>query len=177
MTDSSLRKFYVWFTVLGLLVGGLVVLAYYRDEDREWKDYQRKYIKEEIRRASNPQQRALAESIPIQIRQVLLPELNRVDRCTSCHLAVDDPSYGGYPQPLSYHPLHEQHPVEKFGFTVCHRVHGRATTSAGGWAGKPGGNSRRGAPPIPRNGRKNISFRRRRSRLDPRCRHKNSPSP
>ena len=27
MTDGSLRKFYVWFTVLGLLVGGLVVLA------------------------------------------------------------------------------------------------------------------------------------------------------
>ena len=43
MTDGSLRKFYVWFTVLGLLVGGLVVLGYYKDEYREWKDYQRKY--------------------------------------------------------------------------------------------------------------------------------------
>jgi len=130
MTDSSLRKFYVWFTVLGLLVGGLVVLGYYKDEDREWKDYQRKYAQEEIRRAANPQQRALAESIPIQIRQILLPDLNRVDRCTTCHLAVDDPSYGGYPQPLAYHPLHEQHPVEKFGCTVCHRGQGRATTAA-----------------------------------------------
>ena len=83
MTNGSLRKFYVWFTVLGLLVGGLVVLGYYKDEDREWKDYQRKYAQEEIRRASNPQQRALAERIPIQIRQILLPDLNRVDRCTT----------------------------------------------------------------------------------------------
>src|SRR6516164_10882805 len=99
MTDGSLRKFYGWFTVLGLLVGGLVVLAYYRDEEREWKDYQHKYIQEELRRASTPQQRALAERIPVQIRQILLPDLNRGDRCTTCHVAVDDPSYGVYPQP------------------------------------------------------------------------------
>jgi cbb3-type cytochrome oxidase cytochrome c subunit len=130
MTDGSLRKFYVWFTLLGLLVGGLVVLGYYKDEDREWKDYQRKFIQEEIRRATTPQQRALAQSMPVQIRQILLPDLNRVDRCTSCHLAVDDPSYGGYPQPLAYHPLHEQHPPERFGCTVCHRGQGRATTTA-----------------------------------------------
>ena len=130
MTDGSLRKLYGWFTVLGLLVGGLVVLGYFKDEEREWKDYQRKYIQEEFRRASTPQQRALAERIPVQIRQILLPDLNRVDRCTTCHLAVDDPSYGGYPQPLAYHPLHEQHPVERFGCTVCHRGQGRATTAA-----------------------------------------------
>ncbi len=77
-----------------------------------------------------PQQRALAESTPVQIRQILLPDLNRVDRCTTCHLAVEDPSYGGYPQPLAYHPLHEQHPFEKFGCTICHRGQGRATTTA-----------------------------------------------
>ena len=129
MNDVSLRKFYGWFTVLGILVGVLVVLGYYRDEYREWKDYQRKFIQEEIRRASTPQQRALAEQTPVQIRQILLPDLNRVDRCTTCHIAVDDPSYGGYPQPLAYHPMHEQHTFEKFGCTVCHRGQGRATTA------------------------------------------------
>ena len=66
----------------------------------------------------------------MEVRQILLPELNRVDRCTTCHLAVEDPSYGGYPQPLAYHPLHEQHPFEKFGCTICHRGQGRATTIA-----------------------------------------------
>ena len=130
MNDNSLRKFYGWFTALGLLVGVLVVLGYYRDEYREWKDYQKRYIQEEIHRAVTPQQRAQAERIPVQIRQVQLPDLKRVDRCTTCHLAVEDPSYGGYPQPLAYHPLHEQHPFEKFGCTVCHRGQGRATTTA-----------------------------------------------
>jgi hypothetical protein len=35
MNNSSVRKFYGWFTALGLLVGGLVVLGYYKDEYRE----------------------------------------------------------------------------------------------------------------------------------------------
>ncbi len=66
---------------------------------------------------------------PIQIQQILLPELNRVDRCTTCHLAAEDPSYGGYPQPLAYHPRHDEHPFDKFGCTICHRGQGRATTT------------------------------------------------
>jgi cbb3-type cytochrome oxidase cytochrome c subunit len=130
MNQGSVRAFYGWFTFLGLLVGGLVVLGYYKDEYREWKGYQRKFIQEESRRATTPQQRARAESAPLEVRQILLPELGRVDRCTTCHLGVEDPSYGGYPQPLAYHPLHEQHPFEKFGCTICHRGQGRATTSA-----------------------------------------------
>jgi mono/diheme cytochrome c family protein len=129
MNDGSVRQFYGWFTALGLLVGLLVVLGYYKDQYRDWKQYQRKFINEEIRRAATPQQKILAEAIPVEIRQILLPELNRVDRCTTCHLASEDPSYGAYPQPLTYHPLHEQHPFDKFGCTVCHRGQGRATTT------------------------------------------------
>jgi cbb3-type cytochrome oxidase cytochrome c subunit len=129
MNGTSLGKFYAWFTVLGLLVGVLVGLGYYRDEYRPWKDYQRRFIREEIRRAATPDQRLLAQSTQVQLRQILLPELNRVDRCTTCHLAVEDPSYGGYPQPLAYHPLHDQHPFDKFGCTICHRGQGRATNA------------------------------------------------
>lgn len=130
MANGSIHKFYPWFTFLGLLVVALVVLGYYKDEYREWKDYQRKFIQEEIKRATTPEQKLLAERTPLEIRQILLPDLNRVDRCTTCHLAVEDPSYGGYPQPLAYHPLHSQHPFERFGCTVCHRGQGRATTVA-----------------------------------------------
>ena len=130
MDRNLVRKFYGWFTFLGLLVGGLVILGYYKDNEREWKGYQRTFIAEEMRRASTADQKAQAAAISIEIRQILLPELHRVDRCTTCHLAVEDPSYGGYPQPLAYHPLHEQHPFDKFGCTVCHGGQGRATTAA-----------------------------------------------
>ena len=46
--DTSLRKLYPWFTLLGLLIGGLVIAAFYKDQHREWKDWQRQYIKDEI---------------------------------------------------------------------------------------------------------------------------------
>src|SRR3974377_490153 len=110
-------------------------------------DYQIKLKQEEIRRATTPQQKALAESTPLGVRQILLPELNRVDRCTTCHLGVEDPSYGGYPQPLAYHPLHEQHPVEKFGWTVCHRGQGRVTTAAAHTVNGPPGAAPHGNVP------------------------------
>lgn len=128
MADVSLRKYYPWFTVLGLLVGGLVIVAFYKDQFREWKDWQRKYIEQEIAKAGNEEQRKQAARLSPEIKQYVLPELGRVDRCTTCHLAVDDPSYAGFPQPLAYHPSHAQHPVENFGCTICHQGQGYATT-------------------------------------------------
>jgi mono/diheme cytochrome c family protein len=126
--DTPLRKFYPWFTALGLLVSGLVIAAYYKDQFREWKTWQREYIKGELARAATPAQRADAERLQVEVRQIVLPELNRVDRCTSCHVAVEDPSYGGFRLPLAYHPNHDRHPFDKFGCTICHQGQGRATT-------------------------------------------------
>ena len=126
--DTNLRKFYPWFTALGLLVGVLVIVAFYKDQFRDWKRWQRAYIKQELARASNAEQRQQASRIPIEIKQVILPELNGVDRCTTCHLAVEDPSYSGLPQPIAYHPNHDRHPFDKFGCTICHLGQGRATT-------------------------------------------------
>jgi len=126
--DTSLRKLYPWFTLLGLLFGGLVIAAFYKDQKRDWKDWQRQYIKAEQARAATPEQRVDAARLAVEVRQVVLPELDRVDRCTSCHMAVEDPSYAGYPLPLAYHPNHDRHPFNKFGCTVCHQGQGRATT-------------------------------------------------
>jgi mono/diheme cytochrome c family protein len=126
--DTRLRKLYPWFTVLGLIVGALVIAAYYKDQFREWKFWQGEYVKQELARASTAEQRESAKEIPIEIKQFVLSDLNRVDRCMTCHIAAEDPSYGGYPQPLAYHPNHDQHPFEKFGCTICHQGQGSATT-------------------------------------------------
>ncbi len=126
--ESDLRKLYPWFTCLGLLVGSLVVVAFYKDQFREWKDWQRKYLKQELARASTPEQRTDAARLAVEVRQIVLTDPDRVDRCTSCHVAVEDPSYAGLPQPLAYHPNHDRHPFDKFGCTICHQGQGRATT-------------------------------------------------
>jgi mono/diheme cytochrome c family protein len=128
MDAPELRKFFPWFTVLGLVVAGLVAAAFYKDQFREWKIWQQVYIKTETARAANTEQRDAVARLPVEIKQYVLPELNRVDRCTTCHIAVEDPSYGGMTQPLAYHPNHAQHPFEKFGCTICHQGQGRATT-------------------------------------------------
>lgn len=126
--ESGLRKFYPWFTVLGLILGGLVIAAYYKDQFREWKYWQSQYQKQEIARAANAEQRQAAQLLPIEIKQVVLPELGRVDRCMTCHIAAEDPSYSGFSEPLAYHPNHDQHPFERFGCTICHQGQGSATT-------------------------------------------------
>ena len=126
--DTPLKKLYPWFTLLGLVIGCLVIAAFYKDQHREWKDWQRQYLKDELARAATPEQRADAARIPLEIRQIVLPDLDRVDRCTSCHVAVEDPSYAGFPLPRSYHPNHDRHPFSKFGCTICHQGQGRATT-------------------------------------------------
>jgi len=108
--DTSLRKLFPWFTLLGLVIGGLVIAAFYKDQHREWKDWQRQYIKDEQARAATPEQRADAARLSVELRQIVLPELDRVDRCTSCHTSVEDPSYAGFPLPRAYHPNHDRHP-------------------------------------------------------------------
>jgi mono/diheme cytochrome c family protein len=124
---DSLRKYYPWFALLGLAVGGLVVTGYYRDEFRDWKRWQQEYIAQELKRATTPEQKEQARAIPVEIKQIAVPALQRVDRCTTCHLAIEDPSYAGNKQPLAYHPNHAQHPFDKFGCTICHQGQGRAT--------------------------------------------------
>ncbi len=130
MNDLPVRKLFPWFTVLGLLVTGLVVAAFYKDQFREWKDWQRQFRKMEVARASTPEQRADAERLPVEVRQIILTDPDRVDRCTTCHIAVEDPSYAGLKLPLAYHPYHDRHPFDKFGCTICHQGQGRATTRA-----------------------------------------------
>ncbi len=126
--DNELRKLYPWFTLLGLLVGSLIIVAFYKDQFREWKEWQRVYKNQEQARASTPEQRAEARRLPIEVRQIVLTEPDRVDRCTTCHVAVEDPSYAGLPLPVSYHPNHDRHPFDRFGCTICHQGQGRATT-------------------------------------------------
>ena len=128
--EPSLRKLFPWFTFLSLLTGALVVAAFYKDQFREWKAWQRKFKTQELARAASHEQGVEAARLPVEIRQIVLAEPDRVDRCISCHIAVEDPSYAGLPLPLAYHPNHDRHPFDKFGCTICHQGQGRATTRA-----------------------------------------------
>ncbi|MBI3999931.1 MAG: c-type cytochrome [Candidatus Omnitrophica bacterium] len=78
----------------------------------------------------------------LQIQQVVLEDLHddfyfakaqKVDRCTTCHLAIDRKGFEDAPQPFKTHPnldlflsSSSPHPLEKMGCTVCHGGSGQS---------------------------------------------------
>lgn len=80
----------------------------------------------------------------IKVRQVLTPNIvddvnftrvAKMDRCMTCHLAIDRAGYEEYPQPFRTHPDLElyvggasPHPLESTGCTVCHEGMGQSIT-------------------------------------------------
>jgi mono/diheme cytochrome c family protein len=72
----------------------------------------------------------------IKVQQIMLPnvvddvnftKVPKLDRCTTCHLAIDKKGYEKYPQPFRTHPnlsdylgAESPHPLNKIGCTVCH---------------------------------------------------------
>ena len=69
----------------------------------------------------------------IQVSQLDIEELKKVDRCMSCHVNIEGTKKVLNEQPFNTHPgsylFLKNHPVKRFGCTVCHDGQGRATTS------------------------------------------------
>lgn len=80
------------------------------------------------------------DKVSVEIKQIYISDINKADRCKSCHLGIEGPDDISELQPFTLHPgkfvYLENHPPEVFGCTMCHRGQGRATSSedkAHGW--------------------------------------------
>ena len=78
----------------------------------------------------------------LTVRQTITPNVvedvnfitvPKMDRCQTCHLAIDRVGYEDYPQPFSTHPNLDAyvgsaspHPIESTGCTVCHEGMGQS---------------------------------------------------
>ena len=121
------------FAATSLLLLLSAAWAAWRDYNREWKHYQRRYYTLLAEKVSDEKVREAIRREKLEIKQVLLQPFGRVDRCVTCHLAYDNPAFANEPQPLRTHPeILKQHPTEKFGCTICHGGQGAATTYRGG---------------------------------------------
>ncbi len=76
-------------------------------------------------------QQIVVKDIP---EDVNFMKVQRVDRCTTCHLGINNPDFKEAGQPFKTHPNLElfmdknsPHPVEAFACTTCHGGRGRAT--------------------------------------------------
>jgi cbb3-type cytochrome oxidase cytochrome c subunit len=80
----------------------------------------------------------------LKIQQLILPNIvddvnfktvPKMDRCMTCHLAIDRKGYEKYPQPYTTHPNlstylggDSPHPIDKIGCTVCHEGMGQSVS-------------------------------------------------
>lgn len=83
---------------------------------------------------ANPTLRLQQIVLPTIRDDVFFAQVQKVDRCTTCHLAIDKVGYENEPHPFKTHPrldvmlgAKSPHPIDKIGCTVCHDGRGSAT--------------------------------------------------
>ncbi len=126
------------YVIFALLVTSLLVtlgLILHKEANPEWMRHQRAFFHEETKKvakalagADGTQRTILQKRLRYldrpryRIRQILLGDGNRVDRCITCHLDLK--------QLEKKHSQIERFPFEEFGCTICHGGVGRATESS-----------------------------------------------
>jgi len=142
----SLKNLFLWGNISIFI---LMIAAIVKDSFHQWESYQKSYYKMEIAQiqgklaqaTTDDEKQRLAKELkywksrPVEIKQFILPDLDRVDRCVTCHTGYDPLTNATQTNQLKENPyqapaneIHLLHPVEKFGCTVCHGGQGLATT-------------------------------------------------
>ncbi|OGW79213.1 MAG: hypothetical protein A3G33_11055 [Omnitrophica bacterium RIFCSPLOWO2_12_FULL_44_17] len=109
----------------------LLMEAWRENLNMDWQKYQRKYKDELFHMAQTAQDRSNAGDFEIMLRQIVLPKLDRSDRCVTCHIAIEDSRMSHMQNPLKSHPgdYLDTHDVYVVGCTSCHDGQGRAITT------------------------------------------------
>ena len=121
------RRMSQWFFALSLVVLALMLVAVWQAGAPSWKKYQAQYYRLASQAEPNAAAKNAVLATTLAVKQVLLPGLQRVDRCTTCHLGVEDPTMKNAPLPFTFHPNLSPHRSPKFGCTICHGGQGLAT--------------------------------------------------
>src|SRR5512143_3821374 len=109
-----MRSALALISVLVLAIHGVV---FYEQCFARWQDHQQEYFDKAAAWSESAEvKQALAERRP-QIEQILVRSFGpeRVDRCTTCHMGVDDPRFEKADQPLRTHPAIPGHRFDTFG--------------------------------------------------------------
>lgn len=117
--------------IYGLAIIGafLLGLAIYKELNPEYIKYQREF-KALVEKKFG---KKAASSITFGVKQIWIPELNKTERCITCHMGYEWKGLEGedIPKVFRTHPdingLIAKHPFKKFGCTTCHGGQGFAT--------------------------------------------------
>ncbi len=118
-------RLWLAFAIASVLMFLALAISPVRHVFPEWKSIQKQYNQLAAERYKMGQD---VRPVEIGLRQLWNPDLGVVDRCTTCHLGIDNPELRDAPEPFRAHPT-TPHRLEEIGCTVCHRGQGRATTT------------------------------------------------
>jgi cytochrome c2 len=119
-----------WLAIGSLVLTMTFVWVVWDASHEEWHAYQKTYYRLVLDRAQNEAQREWARGQRMEVKQLEPKDVGGIERCMTCHLAVDNPAFEGAPEPFRKHSdLLESHPPQRFGCVVCHEGEGRAVTT------------------------------------------------
>ena len=115
------------FAVSSLVFVIVLAISPIRDYLSDWRRYERSYVHFA---ESRPDTKSLLADFHPEIEQIWIPQMQVVDRCTTCHQGITRPSLAdaSAPQPFRTHPP-IPHRVRDWGCVVCHRGQGLATSA------------------------------------------------
>ncbi|MCC7138803.1 MAG: c-type cytochrome [Planctomycetes bacterium] len=119
--------------VSSLALTAVVAGVIYAATDEGWRHHQSGYYDQALGRASSQTVKDAIRATGLEIKQDRLAGFGsetRIDRCRTCHMAVDDPSFADGKEPLRTHPPTKGHASNEFGCTICHEGRGRALDKA-----------------------------------------------
>ncbi len=122
------RRLRATFALASVAFVAVLAVSPVKDYFREWKQYEKEYVRFAQTR---PDTKHLLSDFHLGIDQIWLPDMNVVDRCTTCHQGITEVSLRGpsVSQPFRAHPL-IPHGVKDWGCVICHRGQGPATEVA-----------------------------------------------
>lgn len=121
------RRLRLVFTVSSVLFVGVLAVSPVKDSLREWRRFKKDYLRYA---ETQPDTKRLLADVQPGVDQIWIPDMNVVDRCTTCHQGITQASLrvASVPQPFRAHPLIPHSPVN-WGCSVCHSGQGAA-----GWS-------------------------------------------
>jgi len=122
------RRMRFLFAFSSVVFVAVLAVSPVKDLRLEWKRYKRAYVRYAQTR---PDTKRLLADYHLGIDQIWIPEMNVVDRCTTCHQGIMAASLAdaSVPQPFRAHPA-VPHPIKDWGCVICHRGQGAATEVA-----------------------------------------------
>ena len=128
--ETMEHKSKLWLLIVSVITLIVLIAAAVKENFlADWYVIQNTYSEILQEKAVDAQGKLIADRFSIRLRQNVLTELGRTDRCVTCHLGVDDPRMEDQAQPFRTHPgkYLAIHDPAKFGCTICHQGQGLAT--------------------------------------------------